>query len=53
MKKSMAYLILGFLAIGMLLTTGCFESTSHNMWEFGQWTEVTFLDGDGFLKTTR
>ncbi len=53
MKKAMAYLILGFLAIGMLLTTGCFETTAHNVYDFKSWTEATFLDGDGLIKTTR
>ena len=53
MKKAFAYVLLGFMAIGLLLTAGCFETTAHNMQDLKDWTDVTFVDGDAFLKTTR
>jgi len=53
MKKAFAYVLLGFMAIGLLLTTGCFETTSQNVWELKQWSEVTFADGDAHMKTIR
>lgn len=53
MKKAFAYVLLGFMAIGLLLSTGCFETTAHNVQHLKDWTEVTFLDGDQYLKTVR
>ena len=53
MKKALAYVLLGFMAIGLLLTTGCFETTAHNMQLMKDWTEVTFVDGDQFGKNCR
>ena len=53
MKKAFAYVLLGFMAIGLLLSTGCFETTAHNISDLKDWTDVTFLDGDRFGKATR
>ena len=53
MKKVFAYVLLGFMAIGLLLSTGCFETTAYNVRHLKDWTEVTFLDGDQYLKTVR
>jgi len=53
MKKALAFVLLGLMAIGLLLSTGCFETTAHNVQDLKDWTAVTFLDGDRFGKTTR
>ncbi len=53
MKKALAFVLLGLMAIGLLLSTGCFETTAHNVQDLKDWTDVTFLDGDRFGKTTR
>jgi hypothetical protein len=53
MKRAIAFVLLGFIAIGMLLTTGCFETTAYNAQQLKDWTEVTFVDGDSFGKDCR
>ncbi len=53
MKKAIAYVLLAFMAVGLLLTTGCFETTARNVDNIKDWTDVTFLDGDAFGKDIR
>ena len=53
MRRALALLLLAFVAVGLLLSTGCFETTAHNVQQLKDWTDVTFLDGDGFGKTCR
>ena len=53
MKKALALGLLLFAVVGLLLTTGCFETTSQNTKELKDWTEVTFADGDEYLKEVR
>jgi hypothetical protein len=53
MKKALAYVLLVFVAVGLLLSTGCFETTAGNAKNFKDWSEVTFVDGDAFLKEVR
>jgi hypothetical protein len=53
MKKAVAYLLLAFVAVGLLISTGCFEETAYNVQQLKDWTDVTVLDGDSYLKTVR
>ncbi|MBN1917244.1 MAG: hypothetical protein JW889_04985 [Verrucomicrobia bacterium] len=53
MKKVFAYMLLVFVAVGLLLSTGCFETTAGHAKNLGDWAEVTFVDGDAFLKEVR
>ena len=53
MKKAFAYVLLAFVAVGLLMSTGCFEQTAYNVQQIKDWTEVTLLDGDSYLKTVR
>lgn len=53
MKKALAYVLLAFLAVGLLLTAGCFETTARNVENLKDWTDVTFLDGDDYGKNVR
>ena len=53
MKKAFAYVMLAFVAVGLLLTTGCFEQTAYNVQQMKDFSEVTFVDGDCYLKTVR
>jgi len=53
MKRALSYVLFAFMAIGLLLSTGCFEETAYNVQQLKELTEVTFADGDPFLKTVR
>lgn len=50
MRKAIAFVLLAFVAFGLLLSTGCFETTAQNIQDLKDWTEVQCLDGDQFLK---
>ena len=53
MRRALALLLLAFVAVGLLLSTGCFDTTAHNIQQIKDWTDVTFLDGDGYGKMVR
>ena len=53
MRKALAFVLLAFVAFGLLLSTGCFETTAQNVQELKDWVDVTCLDGDQFLKEVR
>jgi hypothetical protein len=53
MRRALALLLLAFVAFGLLLSTGCFETTAYNMQQLKDFTDVTFLDGDGYGKEVR
>jgi len=53
MRKALALVLLAFVAFGLLLSTGCFETTAQNVQEIKDWVDVTCLDGDQYLKEVR
>ena len=53
MKKALAYVLLAFVAVGLLLSTGCFETTAGSVQNLKDWSEVTFADSDAYLKQVR